>query len=372
MRTKTKAHKVKGDNGIKKIFNQMTGVEDADPAIIGEKYEAMCEAMDKFVNAWEIFLSSPLCESLSVEAGAAIEDIRKFVRESRETLEVKLKIHNEKIQTDFNRPLIEELHDMANKYDSANLNKTYRELKNSNLSKYIIVTFSHIKTLLKEDAVRRRAILTCLDDPNNLSNTFITQAASSTKILNFSNLDFKFIYNLYNVDVKKFDNFILTLLRVSYLRGNDLYKILNRPDIDVDKFVEAFGKKLEDIKKIIPDCNKAFDCLRKSLKLLKKKFGDYHQEFVKTDNPNIIFELFVEDIKKQNENNPLLLVQFKKIVGYIKSNMPKNMQDNPAVRNLYNMSDKIFGTSEDTEKNKDDVNSGNSHYNTNDTNNTNK
>ena len=345
-----KVRKVKGDNGIKDLFNQMTGVTDADPAIISAKYEGMRDTINKFISAWQIFIQAPFVkEELSLEAGAAVEDIKKFVVEGQALLNRNLKIFNEKIQMSFTRPLQDELHDMANKYDSKELNAAYRELKSSTTLKCIMVTFSNLKTLLEEERVRQGAWLNCLDDPNNMSNAFIIKAVNSTKILNFSNMDFKFIYTFFAGKIESFNSLILTVLRISYVSANNLYKIINTPDIDVDKFVDAFSVKLEEIKKVIPDCNKAFDCLKKSLKLLKNKFGDYHQEFVKTDNPNIIFELFVEDIKKRNENNPTLMVQFKKIVGYIKQHMPKDIQNNPAVQKLYSVGESIFGNVPDKE-----------------------
>lgn len=341
---KTKVHKIaKGDDVLTDLFNQMTGIKDADPTIIKDKYEGIYAHIDKFIKGWEIFLQSAFVQLLTTDvATAAIEDIRVFVKTGRELLKTQPRVLVEKIKTEFTGSLIDDLYEISNKYDPKELNSVYRELKNSTTFDHIIVTLKNIKILLDEDKKRTGNILSCLDVGFDLRNTFITRATSATNVLSFSNLDFKFIYEYYKKDIDKINDLILTTLHISYLSALEIYKTFIKPDIDVDKFISAFGTKINDIKKVIPDCDTAFKCIKKSLKLFKENFNNYYKEFMTTDNPNIIFELFISDVQKKNSNNKIALMQFKKIVAYIRNNMPEHLRNNNAVKHLYTISDKIF------------------------------
>ncbi len=337
---RAKVIKKKGDNTIMKLFNQMTGVEDADPVLIEKKYDNFMYYAKKIVNAWSIFCKSSFAEKFEKEL-LGLAEIKNFVAENLEFLKKELQ-PNEKSKSKFTGNIFDDLIDMTGKYNGAELNKAYRELKNSALIKHVIITLDRIKVLLDEDKKRSGRILSGLDLPSNFNNEFITKAESSTEMLSFSKLNFKYLYDNYPEQVDDFNHLVLTILSITYKNATEIYKIFITPDIDIDKFVTAFGEKLEQIKGVIPDCQKAFKTLLKSLKLLKNNFQEYYKKFMTTDNPSIIFESFLNDVQEKNKNDITVMLQFKKIVAYIKQNMPSNIRQNQSVKALWEISDKIF------------------------------
>lgn len=331
-----------GDDTILHLFNQMTGTEDADPILIERKYDNMKFHLGKIVGAWSIFCQSGFAKDMERELDKGLKDIQIFVDESQKLLDKELRIETNKIKTVFDNPLIDELYELGSKYNPKELNEAYRELKTSKLLQQIIITLDNIKTLLEDDKTRFNRHFTCLDIPNALDNTFIVKTELDTKILGFSCLDFQFLYKVYENLVPQFDKLILFALRVTYVNALEVYKIFVSPDIDIEKFVKAFGEKMEGIKKVIPGCDKAFKTLNKSLNLLRENFDVYYKKFMTTNNPSIIFESFLADVQEKNKNDISVMVQFKKIVAYIRKNLPPNMRQNPTVEKLWSISEKLF------------------------------
>ena len=343
MKSKTKLVKKKiGDDTILKLFNQMTGVEDADPVLIEKKYDNMRFYMKKIITAWSIFIESKHAEAIRKEFPKGYEEILEFVKSGREFLSKTLQEETNKTKTEFTEDLFNDLYDMSSKYNSKELNEAYRELKSSKILQHIIVTLENLKLLLEDDKNRTGVIFGCLDIHTDLRNTFFTKTELDTKILSFSVLDFQFMYKMFDPVDEEFNKLTLYALYITYINSYEIYKIFITPDIDIEKFVKAFGEKLEEIKKVIPNCGEAFKTLSKSLNLLRKNFGVYYKKFMTTNNPSIIFESFLADVQERNKNNITIMSQFKNIVSYIKKNLPQSVQSNPAVSKLWNLSDKIF------------------------------
>lgn len=342
----TKVKKIKnkmGDiNAIQELFEQMIGTRDADPIIIEKKYDNIKYHLKKIVESWDIFYKSEFAQKIHTEMGKGIDEIGVFVRESTELLSKDLLIETNKIKTEFIHGLQDELYELGSKYNAKDLNEAYREIKTSKLLQQIFVTLENIKSLLENDKQKSGKIFSCLDIPSDLSNSFISKTDLDAKILGFSCFDFNFLYNIYPELVPQFDKLVLITLYITYINALEVYKIFISPDIDVEKFVKTFGENLEGIRKVIPNCDKAFNTLKKSLKLLRKNFESYHKKYMTTGNPSVIFESFFADVQEKNKNDLSALVQFKKIVEYIKKNMPKDIRNNPAVNKLWFISDQIF------------------------------
>jgi len=340
---KLKIVKRKGNDDIMELFNQMTGVKDADPTIIEGKYENMHDLMTKIIGVWEIFSMSEFGKFLEKDMNKAYNDIVVFVANGRQLLnECKLKEDPNKMKTDFSNNIFDDLYEMGTKYNAQELNETYRKLKNSELMNHIVVTLKNIKTLLDEEKKRSGSVFSCLDIPESLNNAFIKKATSNSAFLSFSVLDFKFLYTIFEKEEEKFNKLVLFSLYITYLNCSKVYKLFTTPDIDIKKFVQAFKEKLKDMKKTIGGCDGAFKCLSQSLKLLENNFGDYYHDFMVTGNPGIIFEKYIDDVKKKNENNAPVLMQFKKLIAHIRDKIPKEMLQNPSVQKLWSMSEKIF------------------------------
>ncbi len=344
MKAKVFKKKVGTDDTIVKLFNTMVGVEDADPILIEPKYENLLFYLNKIISVWDIFYNSSFCQNVLLPNTIFGKEILEFITQSKKLLaENTLQEEKNKIKTDFKESLIEELYELGSKYNKEALNKAYRNIKNSDLIKHINITLNNIKILLEEDKKQSGSVLSCLDMPNNLSNTFITKTTLDTKILSWSGIDFNFMYNNYSKQVQNFDKLVLFSLHITYINSISIYKVLMEPDIDIEKFVAAFSEKLDGVKNVIPGCDAAFKTLKKSLGLLKRNFGEYYKKFVTTsNNPGIILESFLADVSEKNKNNITVLVQFKKIIGYIKNNLPENLKSNETVNKLWNISEELF------------------------------
>lgn len=345
---KLKIVKHKGNDDIMELFNQMTGVKDADPTIIEGKYENMLDLMTKIIGVWDIFISSEFGKFLKTDMTKAYDDIHKFVTEGRIFLnECKLKEDPNKMKTDFSPNIFDDIYELGTKYNAKELNETYRRMKNSEIMNHVVVTLKNMKMLLDDEKKRSGSVFGCLDIPEALSNAFIKKAVNDTTMLSFSVLNFKFVYTIFEKDEEKFNKLVLFSLYITYLNCSRLYKIFTTPDIDIKKFVQAFKEKLKEMKKTIGGCDGAFKCLSQSLKLLESNFEEYYHDFMVTGNPGIIFEKYIDDVKKKNENNIAVLMQFKKLIAYIRDKIPKEMLQNPSVQKLWSMSEKIFKKAED-------------------------
>lgn len=339
MKSKTfKKTKKVGDNTLVSIFNQMTGTEDADPIIIESKFDNIRKYLSDLLNAWRMFYNSPLTDGPKKDFKKGFKEIYDFLNEGLETMKTNLKEETSRMKTNFQGSLFEELYEMGTKYNAKELNVEYKKLRKSNTLKHCLITLNNLKSLLDEDKRISGDIFSCLDLENNMSNRFIVKTNLDTKILSFSCLDFKMLYDAYD----NLDMLILTALRITYLTANEIYKIFISPDIDIDKLISAFRDKLKSMKNVIPGCDKAFKCLEKSLKLLKNNFSNYYKKFMVTNNPGIIFETFLADVAEKNKGDPTIMVQFKKITAFIKKNMPVEVRNNPQVGKLWDISDKLF------------------------------
>lgn len=336
--------KKKFDNkDLIKFFNQMTGVEDSDPTIIESKYDSLMYQMQLFLKAWDIFCASPFSQIvLAKDFNLAFEGIQKFVDEGKIYLKSLELVENpNKFKTTFTDSLADDVKEIVTKYDPALLNKNYREMKTGAFTTHVIKTLSIIKTLHEADKKKHNKFIGCLDNPETLSNTFFTKTELDTKLLSFSSLDFKFLYTALNKRVSEFDELVLRILRVTYMSATECYKIITTPDINVEKFVEAFSKKLKEAEKHIPNCGEAFKLLQKSLNLLKKNFDTYYMKYMQTNNPSVIFESFLEDVTSKTKKKNVL-GQFNKIVEFVKQNIPEGHKNTFAVNQLFKYTDELL------------------------------
>lgn len=336
--------KKKSDDGLLKIFNQMTGVEDPDPVIIEKKYENFLHYMQNVIKAWSIFLNSDFgCNFFKNKLPARWNEIYNFVLSGKEFLEqVTLPVNENKFKTNrFSDSLEQDMKEILVKYDPELLIINYKLIKNSALRIHITNTLTNLLNLLQEHSKLNKRIINCLDDKNNLSNKFFTETQLDTKMLSFSTLDFQYLYNICSDNVKEFDSMLLFVLHVTYCSGLEVRKLMFSPDINIAEFVKAFAKRLDETSKHIPGCTQAFKCLKKSLWMLEKNFDDYYMQYIATDNPNIIFECFLKDVSQKVKKGTVTM-QFSKIVEHVKKNMSEQQKANPVVKKLFQASDKIF------------------------------
>lgn len=108
----------------------------------------------------------------------------------------------------------------------------------------------------------------------------------------------------------------------------NVYKIINTPNIDVDKFIKIVFDALEELEKQIPRCKKAFELIKNSMSLFKENFYNYNMEYNITQNPISIIEGFVKDVKEKNKvMNPTTIREFVSIIKHFSNSKSSEFCD---------------------------------------------
>lgn len=134
---------------------------------------------------------------------------------------------------------------------------------------------------------------------------------------------------------------LLLLLNKIYTLSYNLYKTYSSPDIDVDEFVNVVMENLTQVRKHIPRCDKAFNKIAESVKLLKSNFGTYYKDFVQTKNQTIIMENFVLDVAKNTHADADTTRQFREIIKYYRKIAASQIK-NPQLKMLFDKVNENF------------------------------
>ena len=88
-------------------------------------------------------------------------------------------------------------------------------------------------------------------------------------------------------------------------------------DVDIKGFSKILVDCISKAEKQIPGCKDAFRKIKSAVGLLEGNFDNYYKDFIKTENPGIIFQNFIEDVSQDQKNTNLKLIsQFRKIIGH--------------------------------------------------------
>jgi hypothetical protein len=303
---------------LTELFEQMTGVKDADPDIILPKYVGVMSMLKKFYRLYKLLTELDVFVQTFSEY-VWVEEIKLFLEDmigqcglepnkeySAETFHADLK------ENGFNTP------DQMKEQ----LNAKYRKVKNSQVIKRIMITSANLapfKSHLSMDAP---------------SDTFIKrEPGNHFRPLVFTSLDLKLIWN-YEVEPKCL-KFILSILQHTYRLSYDIYDIIYSPDVDIAEFSELLISTITKLRKQIPRCDKAFDVIESSVALLRSNFKDYFRMSVESENPSTILESFIVDVASTQKANPSVIMQFRKITAFMKKNAGNNKD--PRVQKLFKM-----------------------------------
>jgi hypothetical protein len=260
------------------------------------------------------------------------------------------------------KDLIEKIEDYEAHYrsliDKVPVVERYKMFKKSHLFNHIIKT-CEILIVHKDD----------LSDKTKLNTDFIFNTPGNELGLIYGwDVNFKHLL----MDDDKFEDSGIYTKTKTYtllslylmLKGSmHIYEIIMQPDVDIDNFVHTVLSAVDDLEKRIPRCREAFKKLRESVSMLKKNFGGYYGEFVKTGNQSSILTDFVQDLISANKTNIQLVRQFREIMKYLKkayeSAPKKNKEIDDLLKNLNSFSEVIEKNidkqdSEDENSNADD------------------
>lgn len=293
------------------MFAQMTGAHDAEPDVIIPKIINTYKKIIKYNILFNTLLNFKEFTDRFTDYPEWFSEIKLFLSKLLETT-----------KTDITKNYDLEILELYKK-DVKDLNEFYKDLKNNEYLKKIIITGSNLSSFKKY-----------LKD-NEEDDSFINREPGITlKPLDFSQFDLKLIWNSENMTplVKKF---VLSIIKHAYKIGIELYDIVTSPDIDIKKFSKILVESISKMRKQIPRCDKAFDVIENSVKLLESNFTSYYKSSIEAENPSVIVENFIVDISTSQKANAVVTAQFRQIVAYLKQRGAQN--NDPKVKKLFGM-----------------------------------
>ena len=296
------------------LFEQMTGVKDADTSIILPKYISVMNMLRKFYKLYNLLTTLDIFAETFSEY-VWINEIKIFLTQLVEQCGVNpdTEYKEETLQQELFEKKIDE---------KEHINTVYRQVKTSQVIKKIMVTSANLAPF---------KIHLSLDTP---SDTFIMREPGNTFMpLNFSSLDLKVIWN-YNVE-PKCKKFVLSILQHTFKLSYAIYDIIYSPDVDINEFSTVLISTIAKLRKQIPRCDRAFDVIENSVNMLRSNFKDYFRLSVESENPSTILESFIVDVASSQQANPTVVLQFRRITAFMKKNAANN--NDPRVKKLFKM-----------------------------------
>lgn len=209
----------------------------------------------------------------------------------------------------------------------------YEETKND---RYIVCYIA----MCNELVVYRKYIA----DPDNVDAGFIKRMPGSDfSPLQFTNLNLKRLFVVAEADCANdenrntlagFERYVMLVLSKFYVISHALYKVYSSPDVDVEEFSRVVMNSLNEAKKRIPRCEKAFDKIKQSIDLLKTNFPTYYRDAVATKNNNNIMENFIIDVVASTNADAETTRQFKTIMSYYRK-VAAEQGNNPKLKALF-------------------------------------
>lgn len=302
---------------LNSMFDQMTGTSHAEPEIIIPKYNKLYNGVRKFHKVFSLFSTMKNFDKDFPESKTGLDEIQTFLG---------------KIQTLLG-DIPEADSDELKALDKTQANETFTQLKDSVEVQQIIITSSVLRKHKRY-----------LEDSANLNDDFIRREPGlSMTPLSFSNIDLKLIWvsDNFNNMTKKF---ILSILSHAYKIGYEVYDLVTSPNIDIQKFSHVLINNIGMLKKQIPRCDKAFDIISDSVKMLEGNFNGYYKTSVEAENPSVIIESFIVDVSMKQKSNATVTRQFRKIIMYMKKKSANNKD--PRVKKLFGILNSQFSLME--------------------------
>jgi hypothetical protein len=281
---------------LNNIFSQLLGNKDSlDPCIVLDKYQklksellSICSLLDRFnINILDKLIPTD-----------------KIYNEYKEDIEFFIK--NCKNEFDITELKVNDIVPIYLRIkDSDSVNKTI---------------------LLCQNLIQYKQ---SLSNKHELSDRFIyNEPGNEVILLPFANLNFKFLFRdpeFLNEKNTKMKPFTMVTLHLLYKLSYSVYEIITSPDINIEQFSEIIIKSINEAKKSIPRCDKAFNKISNSLDMLTNNFGNYYKDMILTKKPSIIIENFLSDLVSDTSDSDMECVhQLKKIVDFYKNKTMKS------------------------------------------------
>lgn len=217
--------------------------------------------------------------------------------------------------------------------------------------KEMVDQFGDVFARAKKCETVNSAVVTCknltihkrqIENSEKLQDRFMTKTAgmSFAPFEHLPDLNIKQIYidDRLTPDEK---HFIMIVLHKAYHITHDIYEASSSPDIDVNEFVDVISGSIGEVRKHIPRCDAAFDRIAESVDLLRGNFDGYYRDFVASNNPMVIMENYVLDVKDSVKATPVLTGQFRQIVAHYRK-LARSQSQDPKMKALFDQFDKNY------------------------------
>lgn len=212
---------------------------------------------------------------------------------------------------------------MMSKYDPFLIADHYKKLKDSDLvSKLVILSsnMSEYDSIMKEKP----------------EEWIMTEDHSCTILEPISDIDLLAVCNSANGDLVKYIHFAVNLV---YKNLRAFYVVYSAPDVDIEKMQAIIMASLEEVKKKVPRCEKAFRLIEKNTHLFKDNFTTYWKDYQQSGSKAIILENFITDVSQKAGTDAKTMGQFNKLIKFIKEKMEENKNLDPRIKNIMNLAE---------------------------------
>ena len=237
-------------NSLNSMFDQLTGVQEADPDIIRPKYVELKNNIAKLYKVYTILIDFEGFSKAFPNYKGNLAETKKFFKGILEKFSID--------------PSVVEDEKKYEEMDKTEINALYKVLKESNEVKTIVVASGNLNHYKRN-----------LCDEKNLTDDFIKREPGvNFTPIPFCLIDLKHIWasEKCSSQVKKF---LLTILSKTYIIGFEIYDNVTGPNIDIKKFSTVLVESIKAIRKQVPRCDKAFDMISDSVSMLEGNFKGY-------------------------------------------------------------------------------------------------
>jgi hypothetical protein len=320
MKKKISASDQEDISELNKMFEQMTGASHADPDVLIPKILGIRVGLVKYFKTLDVVLKFTEFRNKFPDQVSGFDECQKFA----DTMLTKSGANEEQ---HVQAKELENMMEMT-KLSEADINTEFKNLKENEVVKSVIITTGNLNQHKK-----------CIDNRDELSGRFIISEPDAFTPLAFApNLDLKLMWLADSID-KRGQNFILSILHHLYKTGLTIYNHVTSPNIDIRKFSQILVNNIAMLRKQIPRCDKAFDVIENSVRMLETNFPTYYKSSMEAENPSIIIENFIIDLSEQSAS-PMVTVQFKRIIDFLKTKTA-GIKD-PKITKLFSMLGRQF------------------------------
>ena len=319
------------------LFEQMTGVKDADVEILVPKYSNVMTLLSKIYKLYNLLANLDVFKNTFADY-TWVDEINIFLNELKKECELNPEenYHEDEVKKTIINKFYKDIYNEEKlnhqKLTDAELqakeyiNKIYKNVKNSKIIKQLMITSANLSPF---------KVHLCADE---VKDTFILREPGNTFTpLAFTSLDLKLIWIDADAKCKKF---LLSILQHTFKLTYEIYDIVYSPDVDIAKFSDLLINTISKLRSQIPRCDKAFDVIEKSVNMLKTNFKDYFRISIESENPSSILESFIIDVAQTQNANPVVVTQFRKITAFMKKNASNS--NDPRVKQLFKMLNNQF------------------------------